>query len=73
MFVWSTQDGSSKRPHPPTHQQVPNVLLEEMGPCFTLTLRRHQLAAPDLWRTACKQPREYVICVRVCVWLIGCF
>lgn len=46
---------------------MPNVLLEEMGPCFTLTLRRHQLAAPDLWRTACKQPREYVICVCVCV------
>jgi hypothetical protein len=42
------------------YTQVPNVLLEAMGPCFTLTVRRHQLAAPDLWRTACKQPKEYV-------------
>ncbi|TFJ82735.1 hypothetical protein NSK_005928 [Nannochloropsis salina CCMP1776] len=37
--------------------RVPNVLLEAMGPNFTLTVRRHQLAAPDLWRTACKQPK----------------
>jgi len=37
--------------------RVPNVVLEPMGPNFTLTVRRHQLAAPDLWRTACKQPR----------------
>lgn len=37
--------------------RVPNVVLQPMGPNFTLTVRRHQLAAPDLWRTACKQPR----------------
>lgn len=37
--------------------RVPNVVLEPMGPNFTLTVRRHQLAAPDLWRTACKQAR----------------
>lgn len=38
--------------------RTPAVQLEEMGPCFTLTIRRHQLAAPDLWRTALKQPKE---------------
>ena len=37
--------------------RVPNVVLQPMGPNFTLNVRRHQLAAPDLWRTACKQPR----------------
>jgi hypothetical protein len=40
--------------------QVPNVELNEMGPSFSLELRRDRLAAPDLWKSACFVPKQCV-------------
>jgi len=38
--------------------KVPTIELEGMGPFMDLTIRRTQLAAPDMWNLACKQPRK---------------
>ena len=37
---------------------TPRVELEEMGPSLDLMLRRVRLAAPDLYRLACKTPKQ---------------
>lgn len=37
--------------------EVPNLSLLPMGPFMDLTLRRHQPAADDLWKVACKRPK----------------
>ena len=37
---------------------TPRVELEEMGPSLDLVLRRVRLAAPDLYRLACKTPKQ---------------
>jgi ribosome production factor 2 len=40
--------------------QVPRVELADMGPRITMSIRRHQMPAPDLWSLACKQPKQCV-------------
>ena len=37
---------------------TPRVELEEMGPSMELVLRRVHLAAHDLFRLACKKPKQ---------------
>jgi ribosome production factor 2 len=37
--------------------EVPNLSLQPMGPFLDLSLRRHQPAADDLWKLACKRPK----------------
>jgi len=38
--------------------RLPRTELEEMGPSFDLTVRRHQLASDDLYKRALKQPDQ---------------
>ena len=38
--------------------RVPRVELSEMGPSLDLVMRRTALASHDLYKTACKQPKE---------------
>jgi len=39
-------------------QKTPYVELEEMGPAADLVLRRVKLASADLFKSACKKPKE---------------
>ena len=32
--------------------------MSEIGPCFDLSFRRDKIAAADLYKTACKQPKH---------------
>jgi len=38
--------------------KIPRVQLESTGPSLDLVLRRSKLPSPDLWRAACKQPKQ---------------
>ncbi|KAI8078980.1 ribosome production factor 2 [Gilbertella persicaria] len=38
--------------------KTPRVELEEMGPSYDLKIRRTTLPKPDLWKAACKVPKE---------------
>ena len=38
--------------------KTPNTILKPMGPFMDLTLRRSQFASEDLWKTACKKPKQ---------------
>lgn len=39
-------------------EKVPSVDLNDMGPFLSLTVRRTQFASDDLWKLACKKPKE---------------
>ncbi|RWS14278.1 ribosomal biogenesis protein-like protein [Dinothrombium tinctorium] len=41
-----------------TGAKLPRVELQEMGPFFDLTLRRHKLASDSLMKSASKQPKQ---------------
>ncbi len=41
-----------------TAGQSPDVSLDLCGPCFDLNLRRHRLAATDLWNQVLKAPKQ---------------
>jgi len=42
-------------------QKTPRIELEEIGPSADMKVRRTKLASDDLFRTACKQPKELKI------------
>eukprot|EP01038_Epipyxis_sp_PR26KG_P006875 gene6875-9416_t len=44
-----------------TETKVPNLVLSPMGPFLDLTLRRHQKASEDMWKTACKKAPSSII------------
>jgi ribosome production factor 2 len=39
-------------------EKAPYAELEEIGPCADLILRRSKLASADLFKSACKKPKE---------------
>ncbi|GBM81051.1 Ribosome production factor 2 [Araneus ventricosus] len=41
-----------------TESKAPSVELEEIGPHMNFVLRRHQLASEDLFKKACKKPKQ---------------
>ena len=43
--------------------KIPRVELQEMGPSLDLVLRRTQLAAPDLLKTALKRPQTMKVSI----------
>jgi ribosome production factor 2 len=38
--------------------RIPSVEITQSAPSFTLTLRRTKFASHDLWKAACRQPKE---------------
>jgi len=38
--------------------RVPRIEVEEIGPSMTLTMRRNRMGSDDLFKTACKQPKQ---------------
>ena len=54
--------------------KIPRVELEEMGPSLDLVLRRTQLAAPDLLKTALKRPKAMkvsIVFITILLFYIG--
>lgn len=45
-------------------QKTPYVELEEMGPALDLVLRRCKLASADLFKSACRRPKELKVLIR---------
>lgn len=44
-------------------QKTPYVELEEMGPSVDFLVRRVKLASDDLFKSACKRPKELKVCL----------
>ena len=40
-----------------TGNEVPDLVMKPMGPFMDLSVRRHQNAQEDLWKTACRKPK----------------
>lgn len=38
--------------------RIPKIELEEIGPCMDLCVRRTKFASDDLFKQACKKPKE---------------
>mmetsp|Transcript_12177 Transcript_12177/g.15960 ORF Transcript_12177/g.15960 Transcript_12177/m.15960 type:complete len:304 (+) Transcript_12177:55-966(+) len=38
--------------------KVPNINLEPMGPSWDFILRRHKVPSSDLWKLACRKPKQ---------------
>ena len=43
--------------------KLPRVELEEIGPSIDFKLQRTKLASSDLFKKACKKPKELKVCI----------
>jgi ribosome production factor 2 len=50
---------------------IPDLTLKPMGPHFDLTVRRTQVPSDDMWKTACRKPKKYVLSL-LCVFFLDC-